>query len=114
MQPTSHQVSLSLSTLVGALALGLAVWFAPLVANFASLSLLALILAASLGPLAKLAEQRLGLKREAAVTAVFLGMLAVAVVVTLLVVPTVVEQAINRRCSCTSSEIDSRASSAMR
>ena len=68
-------------TLVAALALVVAVYVAPLVATFVGLTVLALILAASLVPPIDWTMKHLRLKREGAVTAVFAAMIVFAVIV---------------------------------
>lgn len=85
-------VSISGRTLVFALALVLAVSFAPMVATFASLMTLAVILAAALHPLVTLTARRLKIPREAAVTTVFAGLLVALSLAVLWIVPTIVEQ----------------------
>jgi predicted PurR-regulated permease PerM len=73
--------------------LGLAVWLAPLVATFISLMILAMILGASLVPPIKFLTKRFGMKRELAVTSVFIALMLGAGLSAFLIIPTVIDQA---------------------
>jgi predicted PurR-regulated permease PerM len=80
-------------SLVLAIALVLAVGFAPHVATFASLVVLGLILGAALEPGVRFLVGRLAVSRENAVMVVFGGLVVAVAGVGFLVVPTVLEQA---------------------
>lgn len=92
MEP-ERTIALAPRTLVLAIALVLAVGFAPYVATFASLVILGLILAAALEPGVRFFSARLNISRENAVMAVFGALLVAVVGSAFLIVPTVLEQA---------------------
>jgi predicted PurR-regulated permease PerM len=85
-------ISITTRTLIVAIVLGLAVWLAPLVATFISLMTLAVILGASLVPPIKWISKRFGLKRELAVTSVFVALMLGAGLSAFLIIPTVIDQ----------------------
>ena len=91
MEP-DRTIAIAPRTLILALALVLGAWLAPSVATFASLMVLALILAAALVPGVAFFQARLGLTRDMAVMAVFGAMVAVAGLVALVVLPSLLEQ----------------------
>ena len=89
---TAPQVSLTGRTLVLALTLVLAAYLAPMVATFVALMMMAVILAASLVASIEVCARRGRMKREAAVTTVFVAMLVGVGVVAFLIYPTVIDQ----------------------